>query len=90
MDCQEIYPEINGVGLPYKMSSHVISIPSVNLIKGICQLKQQTRCQQHLDTKETVELLQYKLTCHIAKEECNVQHKYRVPAVSSYRTSLIY
>lgn len=32
MDCQEIYPEINGVGLPYKMSSHVISIPSVNLI----------------------------------------------------------
>lgn len=31
MDYHEIYPEILGVGLPYKMSSRVVNIPNVTL-----------------------------------------------------------
>lgn len=54
-DCHEMYPQIHGEGLAYKMSTYVISIPNVTLATRYLPMqKQQTRCQQHVETKYTV------------------------------------
>lgn len=88
-DCHEIHPEINGEGLAYKTSAHVISIPNVTLATRYLPMKTTNQMPAtsganilYLNEK-SMELFQYKLTRHTAKKECSAQHKYKVPAASS-------
>ena len=72
------------------MSTHVISIPKCNTCYKVFANENNKPDASNIWrpnilylNEKSMELFQYKLTCHIAKKECSAQHKCEVPAASS-------